>query len=190
MTATAELTIAERLRRKLKSKRGVSMYIMALVIFLCLLIGLVATLEATHLMIAATGVRDAVESAITTTATNNAYNTYHGVREGNSGAYEPDGSGGWSETVTTADVVYKLRSLLKLKYKDGGYVHLNTDGNSFEYKISNINVAAEITPLGDNTKQSTYHTTCIVEVPFSFGFGYLPNMRIHMEHQSTYVPRF
>lgn len=190
MKATTDLPILERLCRKLTSKRGISMYILAMVIFLCLLIALVGTLEASRLAIVVKGVRDAVESSITTTATSNAYNSYHGVREGNSGAYEPDGSGGWNETVTTADVVYKLRSLLKLKYKNGGYVHLNSDGTSFEYKISNINVEAEVTPLGNNKIQSTYHTTCVVEVPFSFGFGYLPNMRFNLEHQSTYVPRF
>lgn len=184
------MTIIQRIRKKLTSKQGVSIYIWALVFFLVLLITLTGIMEYTRASIIYTGVRDAVESAITTTATSNAYNTFHGVREGNSGAYEPDGSGGWSEMVTTADVVYKLRSLLHLKSQDGGYVHLLPEGSGYEYKISNINVVAEITPLGNNTQQSTYHTTCVVEVPFQFGFGYLPNMRINMEHQSTYVPRF
>ena len=147
-------------------------------------------MEYTRASIISTGVRDAVESAIRTTATSNAYNTFHGVREGNSGAYEPDGSGGWSEMVTTADVVYKLRNLLNLKSQSGGYVRLLPDGKSYEFKISGINVEAEITPLGDNKQQSTYHTKCLVEVPFQFGFGYLPDIRIHMKHQSIYVPRF
>ncbi len=92
--------------------------------------------------------------------------------------------------MTTADVVYKLRTLLNLKYQGGGYARMKTDGKSYEFKISDINVEAEITPLGDNIQQSTYHTTCLVEVPLDFGFGYLPNMRIRMRHQSTYVPRF
>ncbi|MFA9381177.1 MAG: TadE/TadG family type IV pilus assembly protein [Acetanaerobacterium sp.] len=187
---TTKLPLTGCIRRKLACKRGLSMYLLALIIFVSLVLLLTAILEATRAMIVYTGVRDAVESAITTTATSNAYNTYNGVREGNSGAYTPDGSGGWSETVTTADVVYKLRSLLGLESQGGGYVKLKGDGSGYEFKISQISVEAEITPLGDNIQQSTYHTTCLVEVPFDFGFGYLPDMQIHMRHQSTYVPRF
>lgn len=190
MTKGKPTSAMVKLRKKLQCKRGMSLYIWALIIFLSLLLLLTGIWEVTRVAIVYIGVRDAVESAIITTATSNAYNTYNGVREGNSGAYTPDGSGGWSKTVTTADVVYKLRTLLNLKYQGGGYVHMKKDGKSFEYKISDINVEAEITPLGNNVQQSTYHTTCIVEVPFDFGFGYLPNMRIRMRYQSTYVPRF
>lgn len=180
----------KHLRCKLRCKKGISTYVALLIGFVCLIMLFVAILEVTRVNTIYIGIRDAVESAITTTATSNAYNTYNGVREGNSGAYTPDGSGGWSKTVTTADVVYKLRTLLNLKSQGGGYVHMNKDGKSFEYKLSDINVEAEITPLGDNVQQSTYNTTCLVEVPLDFGLGYLPNIRIRMRHQSTYVPRF
>ncbi len=187
MTA-AIISLPQRIKKKLSSNRGASLYIWIL-FFLVLLAILYAVIsEYTRTSMICTTIRTNVEKAITTTATSNAYNTYHGVREGNSGAYEPDGSGGWNETVTTADVVYKLRSLMNLKYEGGGYVHYNRDGK--EFIISNINVEAEITPLGNNKKQSTYHTTCLVEVPFSLGFDYLPNIRVNMDLHSTYVPRF
>lgn len=190
MKTAKSARIIKRLTNKLRCKRGLSLYLWALILFVSLLLLATAIWEATRAGIVYIGVRDAVESAIITTATSNAYNTYNGVREGNSGAYTPDGAGGWSKTVTTADVIYKLRTLLNLKYQSGGYAHMKKDGISYEFKISDINVDAEITPLGDNVQQSTYHTTCLVEVPFDFGFGYLPNMRIRMRHQSTYVPRF
>ena len=179
-----------RLRTKLKDKRGASMYIWALVLFIVILLLLVATMEATRASIVYIGVRDAIESAIITTATSNAYNTYDGIREGNSGAYVPDGKGGWSKTVTTGDVIYKLCSLLRLSSDSGGFVHHNNNPTDIEFRISNLNVKAEIIPLGENKVQSKYYTTCLVSVPFSFGFGYLPDMQIPMKHQSTYMPRF
>ena len=190
MTAVIAIPMTTRIQNKLRCKKGVSLYILTLVLFLCLLLVFVAVMEVTRINIVYTGVRDAVESAITTTATSNALNTYHGVREGNSGAYTPDGAGGWMKTVTTADAVHKLRSLLKLKAQGGGYVRLNPDGAGYEFKILDITVEAEITPLGDNSRQSTYLTTCVVEVPLGFGFGYLPPVRLAMSHQSTYVSRF
>lgn len=182
------LPFMQRVKKKLSSQQGMSIYLLALILFIVLAIIFAGLSEYTRISMICTSIRTNVEKAITTTATSNAYNTYHGVREGNSGAYEPNGSGGWSETVTTADVVYKLKSLMNLKYKDGGYIHNNKDG--LEFKISNINVEAEITPLGNNKIQSTYHTTCVVEVPFSMGFKYLPYVSINMALDSTYVPRF
>ncbi len=83
-----------RLRTKLHCKKGLSMYLWALILLVSLLLLLTGIWEATRAGIVYIGVRDAVESAIITTATSNAYNTYHGVREGNSGAYTPDGTGG------------------------------------------------------------------------------------------------
>ncbi len=190
MTICTPVPIIERLRNKLRCKKGISTYMAMLIGFVCLIMLFVAILEVTRVNTIYIGIRDAVESSITTTATSNSYNTYHGVREGNSGAYTPDGAGGWTKTVTTADVVYKLRSLLNLKSQGGGYVHLYSGRTDYEYKIYNIHVEAIITPLGDNTQQSKYLTTCVVEVPLSFGFGHLPSIRLNMRHQSTYVSRF
>lgn len=190
MMTTRLESVKKRLCSKWRCQKGISTLYALLIGFLCLILLFVAIVEGTRVAIVYIGVRDAIEGAIITTATSNAYNTYNGVREGNSGAYTPDGTGGWSETVTTADLIYKLRTLLNLKYQGGSYAHMKDDGVNYEYKISEISVVAEITPLGDNVQQSTYHTTCLVEVPFDFGFGYLPDMRIRMKHQSTYVPRF
>lgn len=180
----------EALVKKLRCRRGISTAVVGIFLFFIVFLVLVCLIEAWRVYQISISVRNAVESAVITTAASNAYNTYDGVREGNSGPYETDGGGQWNTVVSTSDVVYKLRKLLNLTYQSGVYKKQQEE-ERYEFSLSDIRVKAEPTPLGDASTQSAYLTTLTLEVPLSFGFAQrVPPIEIDMKHQSIYTPKF
>lgn len=180
------------LRRKLHEKQGLDVCIYGVaMICICFLFAVLVS-EFFRMQIISTGVRDAVEQAVTSVAISNAYNSYNGVREGNSGAYQLSGedTDDWRENISTIDVQNKLVSLLHLKSKSGAFIHPNPEGESYEYKISELNVIPDNAEFASNGKKAKYMATCRVEIPFSMGFESFPPAVIHMRHQSVYVALF
>lgn len=178
----------ERIRRKLNSRRG-DVLIQGLVWLLIIFILFVGVMEFVRLQIISTSVRDAVEQAVTSVAINNAYNSYNGVREGNSGAYMLSGDD-WRENISTADVEYKLTSLLHLRSADGGLVRMNPDGKTYEFKISGLRVTPDNANFASNEKKAKYQAACTLTVPLSLGFQAFPPVVVHMRHQSIYIALF
>ena len=75
----------------LKDKRGAASFPLTVAITLSLLLIFAGISEYLRLLIIAQGVRDAVQSSVIATVTENYDNVYHGAREGYSGAYQPMG---------------------------------------------------------------------------------------------------
>ena len=81
----------KKLRYILKDKAG-NGFPLVVAITLALVIILCGVMEFFRLNIIATGVKEALEDAIIVTVNDNYADVYHGVREGYSGGYQPDGS--------------------------------------------------------------------------------------------------
>ncbi len=177
------------IRAKLRDRRG-DIYVQAMVWFWILFVLFVCIMEYSRLHLISKGVRDAVEQSVTSVAINNAYNSFNGVREGNSGAYILSGDDDWRENISTSDVVYKLTALLKLKTKDGEYLRMNPEGGTYEYKISDIQVTPDNAEFASNSEKAKYMATCTVTVPLSPGLGVFPPVALHLRHQSIYVALF
>ena len=182
------MTMLQKVESKLRQKKGASL-ILAIVLIAILFLTLIYMMEYRRVRIISAGVRNAMEQAVTSVAINNAYNSFNGVREGNSGAYELSGED-WRENVSTIDVQNKLVGLLHLQSKNGVFISPNPEGDSYEFAISEVDVIPDNAEFASNTEQAKYLASCRVEIPFSLGFEAFPPLVIRMEHQSVYVDLF
>ena len=103
--------MCEKIRAILKDRRGVS-FPLVIGVTLVLVIIFCGVSEYFRLQIIAIGVRDAVEDAIISTVNDNYAGVYHGVREGYSGGYMPDGDADWETAVSEGDIYTHLDATL------------------------------------------------------------------------------
>jgi len=145
-----------------------------------------------RLNIIAQGVRDGVQSAIISVATENYDDIYAALREGYSGGYVNDG-GRFNERFNTGDVYARLGSLMGLQ-REGVYYVKYTDGGDMEYRVSNLTVNIINAPFApsdrDGAQKFLAEATIFLEVPLSFGWSALPSMRITLNCKAGWMPKF
>lgn len=144
-----------------------------------------------RLMIIASGVRDAVQSAVIATATENYGNLYNGIREGYAGGYALTGES-WSERLSGGSVYSRLGRLLGITSNGSKYTKFNSDGEEFSvYGLSTTVENAPFAPASTDGIQQFEATTFIdLEVPMSFCSEILPPMKIRLKVKSKYTPKF
>jgi hypothetical protein len=142
-------------------------------------------------MLTAQGVRDGVQSAIISVATENYNDTYASLREGYSGGYVNDG-GGFNEQLDLGDVYSRLDDVLGLR-REGGY-HIKYTEDALEYRVSGLTVTVINAPFApfdrDAAQKFLAKATIYLEVPLSFGWSNLPPMRITLHCEAGYTPKF
>ncbi len=160
-------------------------------IALVLLLIMCGITEYMRLMIIASGVRDAVQSAVIATANDNYANVYHSVREGYSGGYLLSGAS-WTDSLDYGDIYDRLDRTLGLQ--EAGGEHIKYAGGAVEYKLSNLSVEiinAPFAPGNPASEQKFLADAAItLEVPVSFGGKALPPMRIKLKVRAGYTPKF
>lgn len=158
---------------------------LALVIIMC------GISEYMRLMIIASGVRDAVQSAVIAAANDNYDDVYNGVREGYSGGYALSGST-WEDRLDYGDIYDRLDRTLGLQ-KNGG-VHIKYAGETVEFKLSNLTVNIINAPFApsnpDGAQKFLADAAITLEVPVSFGGKSLPPMRINLKVEAGYTSKF
>lgn len=144
-----------------------------------------------RLMIIASGVKDAVQSAVIAASVENYGNVYPCVREGYASGYKYR-NGNWQTRITTGNIYGRMSNLLGLNYRQGKYVKQNSYGT--EFAVYNLNVQIEngpLSPSSTNGIQQFEATSYItLEVPLSFGSEILPPMKIDLCVKSKYMPKF
>ena len=90
--------MVKRIKKILQDRSGAS-FPLAIAATLGLLLIFCGISEYFRLQLIAAGVRDATEDGIISTVNDNYYGVYHGVREGYSGNYLPDGGGAWEAAI-------------------------------------------------------------------------------------------
>lgn len=164
---------------------------LTIAIVLAVLIISCAIYEYLRLSIIAAGVRDAVQSAIISVATDNYSNVYPGLRQSYSGGFNRSSSG-WSEQISTGDIYSQLTETLGLIPENDHYV--KQVGNHLEYSLSGLTVKilnAPFAPIDPNSiRQFTAQAVIHLKVPLSFGWGHLPPMEADLPIQAVYRPRF
>jgi hypothetical protein len=142
-------------------------------------------------MLTAQGVRDGVQSAIISVATENYNDTYASLREGYSGGYANNG-GGFNEQLDLGDVYGRLDGVLGLR-REGGY-HVKYIEDAVEYRVSGLTVAVINAPFApsdrDAARKFLAEAAISLEVPLSFGWSGLPPMRITLHCEAGYTPKF
>jgi Flp pilus assembly protein TadG len=173
---------------KLKDTKG-SLQIGAVAVLLLFFMMLSAVMESMKLKSITQGVGDIVQQAVLSAAADNAYNAYNGVREGNTAA--ADYTDNWYDNVTTADVQYKLNSLLNLANNGGKYIKTSPDGKT-QFALYNLNVQYDNPPVASfsNDTRLSFVTTFVLEVPMSFAGGYLMPYKKEMTVRSEYIPLY
>lgn len=174
----------------LKSKKGTA-FPLTVAVTLALLLFLCAASEGIRLMIIAQGVRDAVQSAVISTANDSYDNVYHGVREGYSGAYQPSANT-FEESLDYGNIYGRLDEVLGLTQESDSYVKYS--GNAVEYKISGLSVNLRNMSLApsnpDNADGFLADAVIRLEVPVVFAGNLLPPMVINLKVQAKYMPLF
>lgn len=171
----------------LKDTRGnMTPMIVTVTIILLLIILLIS--EYMRLMITASGVKDAVESAVISTVNDNYNEVYHCVREGYAAGYEPDDET-FVASVDYGDVYGRLCFLLGLEEEGNGYVRYNNDGET-EYRISNLSVYLPNTAIRDGGGTYYADASVTLSVPVRFAGILLPDMVITIKARAAYTERF
>ncbi len=133
------------------------------------IIMLLLTLSVTKFMelwITASGVKDAFEEAIISVVTENYNETYHCVREGYAGGYEPTGYGFYA-SVDLGDVSGRLAGLLGLTQLGGRLVKRNGNGET-DFQISDISVTVQNTQIRNGGGVFSAEGTLLLEIPVRF----------------------
>lgn len=180
---------------KLLQDRKASSFPLAIAVTLTLVILFCGVSEYLRLQIIAAGVRDAVEDAIISTVNDNYYGVYHGVREGYSGNYLPDGGGAWEAAVNEGDIYSFLDLTLGTQEADGRHVKYAGDGgNALEFAIDSLSVSVRNAPLAPSDPQNAarFEADAVIrlEVPVRFGGKLLPSMHITLKVQAGYIEVF
>ena len=179
-----------KLRKILKDKSGAS-FPLTVAIALALIIILCGVTEYFRLNIIASGVKEALQDAIIVTVNDNYADVYHGVREGYSGGYQPDGES-FSYSVNTGDIYSYMDSTLGTE--EIGGKHIKTAGGGMEYSLSGLNVTIRNAPLAPSSPQNAqrFEADAIIwlEVPVQFGGKQVTTMRIKLKVQAGYTEVF
>ena len=139
-----------KLEKVLKDKTG-NGFPLVVAITLALVIILCGVMEFFRLNIIATGVKEALEDAIIVTVNDNYADVYHGVREGYSGGYQPDGSS-FSYSVNTGDIYGYMDDVLGMEAVGGS--HVKYTGDALEYRLSGLDVTIRNAPLAPSSPKN------------------------------------
>ena len=182
--------MTDKIKQILRRKDGAG-FPLIIAITLSLVMIFTGISEYFRLMIVAQGVRDAVQAAVISTVVENYDDVYHGVREGYSGGYQPDGES-FSYSVNTGDIYSYMDSTLGTE--DIGGRHIKSAGGVTEYTLSGLNVTIRNAPLAPSSPKNAqrFEADAIIwmEVPVQFGGKQLPPMRIKLKVQAGYTEVF
>ncbi len=186
--------MGKKIRRIWKDRRGAS-FPLSIAATLGLLIIFCGISEYFRLQVIAAGVRDATEDAIISTVNDNYYGVYHGVREGYSGNYLPDGGGTWEAAVNEGDIYSFLDLTLGTREDGGRHVkYAGDNGDVLEFAIDSLSVTARNAPLApsDPRNAARFEVDAVIrlEVPVRFGGRLLPSMHITVKVQAGYTEVF
>lgn len=177
--------------KRIWQNRSGSGFPLTVAIVLGVLIVSCAVYEYLRLTIITAGVRDAVQSAIISVATENYSNVYPGLRQSYSGGFSRS-LNKWAEQISTGDIYSQLAETLGLVEESEQYV--KRTANQFEYSLSRLTVTILNAPFAPNDpnsiRQFTAQAKVHIKVPLSFGWGHLPPMEADLPIQAVYRPRF
>ena len=164
-----ETKVAEELRQRIRTiliNESGNLTPLAIALVIIILLVTISVTKFMELWITATGVRDAFEEAMISVVTENYNETYHCVREGYAGGYEPTGYG-FYESVDLGDVSGRMGRLLGLSVSGSKLVKVNDHGES-DFEISEVNVAVSNTHLQNGGEVFSAEGTLLLEMPLRF----------------------
>jgi len=178
------------LKRMLRDRRGEGALYAVIAVLAVMMLATVIW-EYARLYIIAGGVRDAVQGSIISVATTNYDEVYNGLREGYSGGYALYGVS-WDQALDAGDVYGQLDKTLNLSRQGGR--HVKFAGGTLEYALWGLDVEIVNAPFAppnpDSAGKFLAKATIELEAPLSFGWGFLPPMRVTLHVKAGYTPKF
>jgi uncharacterized protein (UPF0333 family) len=175
--------------KKLLNNKG-NFSIPAIFIALFILLVTFGVFEYFRVQIIAKGTRDAMQTVITQSCTENYDKLYNGLREGYSGGYQLD-KNQWTENMDNGNIESLINKQLGTQKSGNGFIKYIDD--KVEFEISDLSVEMTNTPFAPNdTDVPKFKGTAeyTLTVPLSFGWQNLPPMKIHMKAVSGYTAKF
>lgn len=180
-----------KLKKILLDKSGLAAPL-ACAIVLALVIIMSGVIEYLRLQIIANGVRDSLQSAVTSVATQNYSKVYSGLREGYAGGYEISLEDIWNGSTDTGNVLENLDNTLGLS--SSGSDQLKMTGSKLEYKLYDMSTSIVNVPFApgvpDNANKFTVNVKITLEVPVYFGGVELFRMKTNLNVKAGYTAKF
>ncbi|MCX7748239.1 MAG: hypothetical protein N2645_15335 [Clostridia bacterium] len=174
--------------KKLSEKHGNALPF-ACAIVICLLLFSSVIMEYIRLTVISNGVRNALQAAVISVCTENYGKTYNGLREGYSGGYYMTKNGEWQENFDLGDIYGEIDNLLGLDDS-----HTKKSGSSMEYSLSGLSVSIHNAPFAptdiNRSNKFAADAKITLQVPFSFGWGTLPPIKMTIHTTATYAEKF
>jgi hypothetical protein len=172
-----------------RDKRGLAT---PAIIFMLLIVFLIvaAVWEYLRLHMIASGVRDAMQSAVVAVAADNFDDTYDGSREGYAGGYYRYGDS-WEESLDMGDIYTRLDDLLGLRRS--GTSHIKQVGERAEFILHGLTIEVINSPLAAGSAEIDdfeAKAEITLEVPLSFGWDSLPPMEVRLHSTAHFTPKF
>lgn len=165
-------------------------YPLAVAVTLALLMLILIITQYAHLLIIASGVKDAMQEAVISTVNDNYADVYHAVREGYAAGYQPMGDGAFEESLDYGDIYGRLDELLGLQ-SDGDYHARISDRGTIEYQMKDLQIQIHNNGLASGERENFEITATIhLEVPISFIQKVLPSMQITVCTKAAYTTKF
>ena len=161
---------------------------LAVAFVIILLLVTVSVTKFMELWITASGVKDAFEESIISVVTENYNETYHCVREGYAGGYEPTGSGFYA-SVDLGDVSGRLERLLGLTRRGDRLVKLNANGNA-DWQIGEISVAVNNTAIKTGGEVFSADGELLLEIPLKYEGRTLFMIPLHLKVKARMREKF
>ncbi len=166
----------KRLINKLKERRGSISINTPLVIVFCTML-MAGVYEYINVFTIAQGVHDFTYQAVVSAATTNAYNTFDGVKEGNT----------YAGIITTNEVKSNLKNTIGLNNSLEKKV-----GDKLKFQIKDLQVNYANVTVGTATNEATlsFETTLTLIIPIQFGNECLGSIPKPIKVKATYIPLF
>jgi len=144
-------------------------------------------MEYFRLNVIAGGVRDSLQAAVLSVATQNYDEVYTGLREGYSGGYIKTEQNIWEQAFDVGDVYAELDKLLGLEDE-----HNKKSGDKEEFQLSDLDIEMINTPFAPSSSDNklTVNAKIRLQVPLSFGWAGLPKVIITVRTSAKYISKF
>lgn len=179
----------EKLKKLIKSKSG-SAAILSVIILLVMLMLFTMAIEYLRIKTIAKGIRDSLESAVISVVVQNWDNNYESLRQGYSGGYDLDeNSDDWAIDIDEGAIYNDLGNALGLS--SWGNKYLKFAGEEVEYYLYDLDVTVINARFrGDDNDLFKASADIVLEVPFKFGWGHVPNMVVPIKLKAKFTPKF
>lgn len=165
-------------------------YPLAAAVTLALLMLILIITQYAHLLIIASGVKDAMQETVISTVNDNYADVYHAVREGYAAGYQPMGDGSFEESLDYGDIYGMLDELLGLQSNGECHARISERG-VLEYQLKDLQIQIHNNGLASGEQENFEITATIrLEVPVSFIQKVLPAMQITVQTKAAYTPKF